>query len=237
VTSDKDYLQLATDKVKIIMTKKGITEIEEYDRKRINEEYGIEPKQFIEVKALMGDKSDNIPGIDGIGEKTALKLIQQYGSIENIFDNVTEIKGKLREKLIEGKNIAILSKRLSEIITQVPLDFDIEDLTFGNQNTKELKNLFEDLEFKSLLNKIDSGFEETKPMKVFQINEIETDEDLEYLINKIKEVKEITFKFVVDDYIYENAIGLGIKVKGENSILPRFYNYWIRKFESIRKCI
>ncbi|HOK62520.1 MAG TPA: DNA polymerase I [Soehngenia sp.] len=217
VTSDKDYLQLATDKVKIIMTKKGITEIEEYDRKRINEEYGIEPKQFIEVKALMGDKSDNIPGIDGIGEKTALKLIQQYGSIENIFDNVTEIKGKLREKLIEGKNIAILSKRLSEIITQVPLDFDIEDLTFGNQNTKELKNLFEDLEFKSLLNKIDSGFEETKPMKVFQIKEIETDEDLEYLINKIKEVKEITFKFVVDDYIYENAIGLGIKVKGENA--------------------
>ncbi|TFZ40002.1 DNA polymerase I [Soehngenia longivitae] len=217
VTGDRDYLQLATDKIKIIMTKKGITEIEEYDRKRINEEYGIEPKQFIEVKALMGDKSDNIPGIDGIGEKTALKLVQQYGSIENVFNNINEIKGKLREKLSEGKNIAIVSRRLSEIITQVPLDFEIEDLTFGKQNTTELKNLFEDLEFKSLLNKLDSGFEETKPIEIFQINEIKNDNEFNYLINRINEAKEITFKFVVDDYLHDNVIGLGIKVKGENA--------------------
>lgn len=217
VTGDRDYLQLATDKIKIIMTKKGITEIEEYDRKRINEEYGIEPKQFIEVKALMGDKSDNIPGIDGIGEKTALKLVQQYGSIENVFNNINEIKGKLREKLSEGKNIAIVSRRLSEIITQVPLDFEIEDLTFGKQNTKELRNLFEDLEFKSLLNKLDSGFEETKPIEIFQINEIKNDNEFNYLINRINEAKEITFKFVVDDYLHDNVIGLGIKVKGENA--------------------
>jgi DNA polymerase-1 len=224
VTGDKDYLQLATDKVKIIMTKKGITEIEEYDRKRINEEYGIEPKQFVEVKALMGDKSDNIPGIDGIGEKTALKLVQQYGSIENVFNNINEIKGKLRERLSEGKNIAIVSRRLSEIMTQVPLDFEIEDLTFGKQNTKELKNIFEELEFKSLLNKLDSGFEGTNQIEIFQINEIKNDDEFNYLINIINEVKEITFKFVVDDYLHDNVIGLGIKVKGENTSYIDFIN-------------
>ncbi|TJX59994.1 DNA polymerase I [Soehngenia saccharolytica] len=218
VTGDKDYFQLASDKIKIIMTKKGITDIEEYDRNKIKEEYGIEPKQFIEVKALMGDKSDNIPGIDGIGEKTALKLIQQYDNIENLFSNAHELKGKLKERILEGENIAILSRKLSEIITQVPLDFEIEDLTFGDQDTKALKKLFEDLEFKSLLAKIDDDFKEIEPIKKFQINEIKTDYDLKNLMDNINKAKEFAFKFVVDDYINENAIGLGIKPKGDNAV-------------------
>lgn len=102
VTGDRDALQLATDNVKVIITKKGITEKEIYDKDRMIEDFGVTPTQFIDVKGLMGDKSDNIPGVPGIGEKTAYKLIQTYGSVETVLQNIEEIKGKkVKENLYE----------------------------------------------------------------------------------------------------------------------------------------
>ncbi len=94
VTGDKDALQLATDNVKVVITKKGITEKEIYDKNRMIEEFGVTPKEFIDVKGLMGDTSDNIPGVPGIGEKTAFKLIKEYKSIETVLENIENIKGK-----------------------------------------------------------------------------------------------------------------------------------------------
>lgn len=99
VTSDKDYLQLIDENVKVILTKKGVTNTVEMDLDAMNEEYGLTPEQFIDLKALMGDSSDNIPGVAGVGEKTALKLLHEYESLDNIYGSIDKIKGKLKEKL------------------------------------------------------------------------------------------------------------------------------------------
>ncbi len=114
VTGDKDALQLATDNVKVVITKKGITEKEIYDKNRMIEEFGVTPKEFIDVKGLMGDSSDNIPGVPGIGEKTAFKLIKEYKSIETVLENIESIRGKkLKENLHEYSEQAIFSKKTS----------------------------------------------------------------------------------------------------------------------------
>ena len=94
VTGDKDYLQLTSDKTEVLLTKKGITQLEKYDKKRIIEEYGITPEQFIDLKGLMGDQSDNIPGVPGIGEKTGIKLLKEFGTMENLYENIDNVKGK-----------------------------------------------------------------------------------------------------------------------------------------------
>ena len=242
VTGDKDYLQLATDKAKVLITKKGISEIEEYDKNRIINDYGIEPKQFIELKGLMGDKSDNIPGVPGIGEKTGLKLIQQYGNIQTIYEHIDEISGKrLKENLIENKNIAFLSRTLGEIITNIPLDISLDDLRVKNPEWETLKNIFEELEFKSLLSKIPDKYKE-------RLNEIEFEhkykkiepDDFDEMIKNIQKEKKIAFRFVLDssNYIENEIIGVGLKTP--NSItnyinLRDNMDSFIEKFKSIFK--
>lgn len=134
LSGDKDTFQLATDKVTIRIphTKAGKTETDEYDRNKIIEKFGIEPKQLIDVKGLQGDTSDNIPGVPGVGEKSALKLIQEYGSIENLYEKVEKgednLKGKQREKIIENKELANLSKTLGTINLNVPIEENLEEL-------------------------------------------------------------------------------------------------------------
>ena len=215
VTGDRDYLQLASDTTKVIITRKGISETEEYDKDKIIEEYGIEPKQFIELKGLMGDKSDNIPGVPGIGEKTGLKLLYEYGSMENIYNNIDKISGKkLKENLIEYKSQAFLSKKLGEIITNVPLDRELEDLSLKEANYLELKNIFEELEFKSLLNKIPDEFNKREEIKVdYEFNEI-TSDDFRDLVDDIEKAKRFAFAFILSgsNYIEDEILGLGIKV-------------------------
>lgn len=156
VTGDRDLLQLASDKINIVITKKGITEKEIYDRNRMLEDYGITPSQFIDVKGLMGDSSDNIPGVPGIGEKTALKLIKEYKNLENVLQNIDNIKGKkLKENLKEYSEQAVFSKKLATIVKDVPIDIDITSIeSKDSYDVLGLKNLFEKLQFKSLINKI-----------------------------------------------------------------------------------
>ncbi|MCF0126785.1 MAG: DNA polymerase I, partial [Clostridia bacterium] len=133
LSGDRDNFQLATDKVTIRIphTKAGKTETDEFNREKIKEKYGLEPKQLIEVKGLQGDSSDNIPGVPGIGEKTAITLIQKYGSIENLYKEIEngtdELKGKQREKIIENKEIAELSRFLGTINLEVPIKHTLED--------------------------------------------------------------------------------------------------------------
>ncbi len=200
VTGDKDALQLATDNVKIVINKKGMTEKEVYDKNRMIEEFGVTPKQFIDVKGLMGDKSDNIPGVPGVGEKTAFKLIKEYGSIENLLQNLENVSGKkLKENLIENSEQAIFSKKLATIITDVPVDMDLESIKSKKEyDNKGLKELFHKLQFKSLLSKIDNMNEQDNIEEKAVINmEYTTIEDLTKLTELINDIKEkvfLTFK-------------------------------------------
>ena len=154
LTGDRDSFQLATDKTTIMLprTKGGKTETEFFDRDKILETYGVEPLQMIEVKGLMGDSSDNIPGVPGIGEKTALTLIKTYGTIDELYkklenDEATTVKGKTREKLIENKELAYLSKTLGTINVEAPIEKNLEDYKVEEWNKPEVYKLFKELRF------------------------------------------------------------------------------------------
>ncbi len=152
ITGDKDALQLASDLTKVVITKKGITEFKLYDDAAMVEEYGFDHIQFIDYKGLRGDTSDNIPGIAGVGEKTASKLIQQFGSIENLLANTDKIESaKLREKIEDGAMQAMMSKRLATIVTSIPVDYSIDDLEIRPQDSDRLREIYEKLEFKKYL--------------------------------------------------------------------------------------
>ncbi|MFA6327308.1 MAG: DNA polymerase I, partial [Bacilli bacterium] len=151
VSSDKDLLQLISNKVivKLLKTKESLL----MDRATFEKEYGISPIKIIDLKSLQGDSSDNIPGVKGIGEKTALKLLQDYQSLENIYVNIEEIKGKLKDKLLDGKESAFMSKQLATIYKEVPNLGTIESLKYLGPNEEKLYKLYEELEFYSFLKK------------------------------------------------------------------------------------
>lgn len=152
VTGDRDALQLISEQTKVLLTKRGIKEVEEVDLERLKQEYEVTPEQVIELKGLMGDKSDNIPGVPGVGEKTALKLLKSHQSIEQLYQQIDQEKGKLQERLLKHHDQAILSKNLATIDCDVPIDID---LTYqGEQNNEELNKLFQRLEFKSLVERV-----------------------------------------------------------------------------------
>jgi DNA polymerase I len=155
VTGDKDMLQLASDRVTIALTRKGISEVELFSPEYIGEKYGITPKQIIDLKGLMGDTSDNIPGIPGVGEKTALKLLHEFGSVENVLENAANFKGKMGEKIAEHADSARMSKELATIYREVPLDLEWEQLKYEGYDKRELGEAFRKLEFKSLIEKMD----------------------------------------------------------------------------------
>ncbi|WP_166242254.1 DNA polymerase I [Paenibacillus turpanensis] len=157
VTGDKDMLQLASDKVSIALTRKGISEVERYDPKEIQEKYGLTPQQIIDLKGLMGDSSDNIPGIPGVGEKTALKLLAEYGSVEAVLENADALTGKMKEKVRDNAESARMSKKLATIFREVPMELDWEQLKYEGYEGSALKSMFQQLEFKSLLEKMDFG--------------------------------------------------------------------------------
>ncbi len=155
ITGDKDELQLATEKTKVLITKKGISEFELYDEAAMLEKYGFTPEQFIDFKGLMGDASDNIPGIPGVGEKTALKLVQEYGSVANLIANVDQITRKsLKEKIEENAQLAIMSRRLATINTEVPIEINFDEFKSEDPDYDALIELYIKLEFNSFLKKL-----------------------------------------------------------------------------------
>ncbi|SUY47793.1 DNA polymerase I [Clostridium putrefaciens] len=192
VTGDRDALQLATDNVKVIITKKGITEKEIYDKDRMIEDFGVTPTQFIDVKGLMGDKSDNIPGVPGIGEKTAYKLIQTYGSVETVLQNIEEIKGKkVKENLYEYSEQALFSKKLATIKTDVPIEMDLDSIKSKEKyDVLALKKLFFKLQFKTLIDRLPKNEEDQHETPFDEYDVIEEIEDLKDLKSNIKGLKE-----------------------------------------------
>jgi DNA polymerase I len=151
-SGDKDLLQLVSPKVTVALTRKGISNVDTYDEAFVNEKYGLTPRQIIDMKGLMGDPSDNIPGVPGIGEKTAIKLLKEFGSVEKVLESIDEISGKkLKENLSENKEKALMSKELATIFCEVPHQIEKEGLLFGEYDEKKVISLFKELDFHSLI--------------------------------------------------------------------------------------
>ncbi len=185
-SADKDLLQLITKNTKVSLTKKGIAEIETYGLEELMEKYGLSPEQMIDLKGLMGDSSDNVPGVPGVGEKTALKLIHEFGSMENLYDNLDKVSAKkLNEKLSENKDLAFLSKKIVRIDQDLDYSFSFEDLTFKEPSLEEIIEFYKKLEinpdqFLTLFN---------MQTRIFEDNDF-NDEPI-YELKKPEEVKKI----------------------------------------------
>lgn len=209
VSGDRDLLQLATQKVKIRIpkTKQGRTEIEDYYASDVKEKYQVTPIEFIDVKALMGDSSDNIPGVPSIGEKTATKIIVEYGSIENAFAHVEELKPPRACKAMqEHYDLAVMSKTLATINTEVDLAYNHEDAKLANLYTQEAYEWFQELEFKNLLGRFDTNV--VKPKEVLEVK---------YKVVSDKEqIQEILYKASQSE-----RVGICLNKEGED-VLPLF---------------
>ena len=209
-TGDRDYLQLVDDNILVYLTKKGISEIKLMNTESILEEYDLSPKQLIDVKALQGDSSDNIPGVKGVGEKTALKLIQEYGNLENLYENIDNLKGKLKENLVNEKDKAYLSRYLGEIFLRVPIERNIEDFEIKDVNYDEYLKKLEKLEFNSIINKHFKDIKKESTVKSNQNIDFEVINFSE-IFEKIKNDDEISIKFFSDKgYIYRKKFYIGI---------------------------
>ncbi len=221
LSGDRDTFQLATDKVTIRIphTKGGKTETDEYNRERIIENYGIEPKQLIDVKGLQGDSSDNIPGVPGVGEKTALALIQKFGSIESLYEKVdkgeAELKGKQKEKIENNKDLAFLSKTLGTINLEVPIQDTLDDFKVEEWDKPKVLELFKELNFNRYIDRFSLRGEEKvkeEPKDLFQI----VDKSKEEVISLIEEQKQMIFLIHTSEdakpekIIKEKIVGLTI---------------------------
>lgn len=223
VTGDRDALQLATDNVKVVINKKGMSEKEIYDRNRIIEEMGVTPTEFIDVKGLMGDASDNIPGVPGIGEKTAYKLIKEYKSIENLLMNIDKVSGKkLVENLMTYSEQAIFSKKLATIITSVPMEIDLNSIKSKEKyDVRAVKDLFYRLQFKSLISKIPDEKESIEEVFSAEFTVIDKLSALKELIVEIKDTIYLIFDIsnanvfskITLNNIYLNYMGKNYLIK------------------------
>ena len=191
VTGDKDAIQLASHKTTTLITKKGVGEVEEYNYDSVLERYEMTPTQFIDLKGLMGDKSDNIPGVPGVGEKTGIKLLKQYSTIENLIEHTDELKGSIKKKIEENKELALMSKELATIITNVPIEVKLEDLEYGDYNKDDVVEKFKEFGFTSLITKlldIEGGETTIKEEIDLKIEHLDNVEDF---IKKAEENKKV----------------------------------------------
>ena len=214
ISGDRDLLQLATEHVKIRIpkTKQGRTEIEDYYAKDVLERYQVTPKEFIDLKALMGDTADNIPGVPSIGEKTATKIITQYHSIEEAHEHVEELKPPRASKALkEHWNLAVLSKELATINTEAEFPYDLEEAKHGNMYTEEAYVYFQKLEFKNLLSRFDIAASANKIEDGFQV--IASKEEAEKVFEEAKTavtVGAVTFKDLENVLpLFVNQAGIG----------------------------
>lgn len=233
VTGDKDAIQLASDKTTTLITKKGVGEVDEYDFDSVMEKYEMTPTQFIDLKGLMGDKSDNIPGVPGIGEKTGIKLIKEFSNIENLIENVDKLKGSVKTKIEDNSELAIMSKRLATIIRDVPIEVNFEELEFGNYNKDEILDSFKYLGFSSLVSRLvelNGGTKIEEEKLELKISKLE---DIDEFINEIKNNKEVILDTVIrkGNILEKNIMYIFISIDGQN--IYYINEDEISKFESI----
>ena len=202
ISSDKDLLQLINNDVDIKLLKQK--DYIRYNEDTFKEAYGINPINIIDLKALMGDSSDNIPGVKGIGEKTALKLLHDYKTLDGVYENLDKLTPKMREKLEQDKDNAYMSYNLATIVCNVPMEIDINDVKIKERNTKELIALYEELEFNSLLKKLNSEKKVTEQKK---LETIILDD-----INNLKVTKDVAFYLEILGTNYHTSSVLGLSI-------------------------
>ena len=240
LSGDRDTFQLVSNNitVRIPRTKMGKTEVDDYTEEKIEEEYGLKPKALIEVKGLMGDTSDNIPGVPGVGEKTAIKLVKDFGTIENLYEklekNESGLKGALKEKIENNKELAILSKTLGTILLDAKLDVKVDDLKTKEWDKEKVLKRFKELQFNRFIDRFslnEVAFQEEKKAQIedlFKIEEVNNNEKIEDLVEKIKTSKELVYfleKEKIDlkkvekiKVLDEEAKALAIYIKEENKV-------------------
>ncbi|WP_057911461.1 DNA polymerase I [Peribacillus muralis] len=205
ISGDKDLTQLSSPSTTVSITKKGITEIEEYTPKHIHEKYGLSPLQIIDLKGLMGDASDNIPGIPGVGEKTALKLLHQFETVENLLQSIDEVSGqKLKEKIEEHKDLALLSKELATITREAPLDVTVNETEYSGIDQDRVISFYKELGFSTLLEKLDVT--ESVPLEQEKI-EVHTEE---MMAGMFADESALYVEILEDNYHRANIIGIAI---------------------------
>ncbi|TMV48328.1 DNA polymerase I [Paenibacillus mesophilus] len=223
VSGDKDMLQLASEHVTIALTRKGVSEVDRYTPEAISEKYGLVPKQIIDLKGLMGDASDNIPGIPGVGEKTALKLLHQYGTVEEVLAKADEISGKMQDKIKEHAEDARMSKELATIFREVPVEMKLDELQYGGYEGPTLGAMFRKLEFKSLLEKMDlsAGAPLDEGAQTAIEIKIVTKESLGMLADDLHDVEAVHIEIVGENPHVSEVIGLSLLTsKGTSLFVP-----------------
>lgn len=212
ITGDRDYLQLVDEKIVVNLTKKGVSETKEYTLATIKEEFGLTPKQLIDVKGLEGDKSDNIPGVEGIGPKKAIEFIQKYGSIEGLYEHIDEISGKkTKERLIDSEPIAYMSKKIGTIVTSAPVEYELEELKVAEPDLPSLREKYSKYNFNKFIEDMD-GEKSEIVKKDFTYEKLD---DYEKFADEIKAKGEFTFKCLYEgeSYIHSKVYKLAIKTK------------------------
>ena len=220
VTGDKDAIQLASNKTTTLITKKGVGEVEEYNYDSVVERYEMTPTQFIDLKGLMGDKSDNIPGVPGIGEKTGIKLIKEFSSIENLIENTDQLKGSVKKKIEENKDQAVFSKKLATIITDVPIEISLDELSYGDYDKNAVIEEFKKFGFNTLIKQVlamDGGNEESIVEEKIELN-INHLEDISAFKNEIEKTNKLFIKTVskVGNILEKNLIYVFVSADGKN---------------------
>lgn len=219
LSGDRDLLQLATDTVlvRIPKTKHGKTEVEDYYAKNVVETYGVTPLIFIDMKGLMGDTSDNIPGVPGIGEKTAAKLLAEYGDLDGVYAAVDSMKAsRMKQNLIENKDLAYLSKTLATIKLDCPIPFEFSEATYHDPFNAEAYTLFEDLELRSFYKRFSVEKKEELTFETVLIDDID---GYNALLAKLQKAKEVSFAWITQD---GEALGVAVCMDLEHVYLIRF---------------
>ncbi|WAA11655.1 DNA polymerase I [Fervidibacillus halotolerans] len=216
VSGDKDLTQLASEKTTVYVTKKGVTEMDVYTPETIFEKYGIDVEQIIDMKGLMGDTSDNIPGVPGVGEKTAIKLLKEYKTVEKLLESIENIRGKkLKENLTTYKEQALMSKQLATILTEAPIDISLKDIAYKGLDEQQLIPLYKDLGFESFLEKMNPLEKDETSLKGISFT----------FVHEISEEMLITdsalyMEMIEDNYHQAPILGFGIKNENGNYYIP-----------------
>ena len=218
ISGDKDLTQLSSPITTVGITRKGITDIEEYTPEHVAEKYGLIPEQIIDMKGLMGDASDNIPGVPGVGEKTAIKLLKEFSTLENLLASIDQVSGnKLKEKLAEFKEQAIMSKELATIERKAPVEVELQTITYEGFTREKLINLFKELGFNSLLEKL--GDEPAEDI-VHELEEIDYIIPEEITEDMFADTNYFYVEMLEDNYHYADIIGFSIVNETGNYYLP-----------------
>ena len=238
ISGDKDLTQLTSDHTTVLITRKGITDTEKYTPEHVMEKYGIKPSQIIDMKGLMGDSSDNIPGVPGVGEKTALKLLKEYGSIEKIYESLDKITAKkLNENLTVNEELAYMSRDLATIVLDAPITITIDDLTYPGPDMDNLTKIYQELKFNTLLEKIAPGASE-EPQEEIEIT----------IVSELKETDlsndmAMHIEMMDENYLRADVLGISLADDERTLFIPlevaqrsEIFKAWLKDQNNKKSC-